>query len=174
MNVPEDTRPAEMIAECKRQLENSLYTSTQLYICKRHLEYFKLFFAVVPIVCSAAIGIEIFAEGNIWWAKAIVTISAVVIAAFPSIYIALDLDKRIQSVRDSATEFKNLQDRFRIATNITSQKDIAEFEQEFQVLIADMHAAREKCITPPEYTFKWAQKKINAGDYDFDADTDNQ
>jgi len=72
--------------------------------------------------------------------------------------------------RQLAGEFKNLQDRFRQAALISSQKPFAEFDADFQSLMKRLETARSQSYTAPEWCFKRAQAKIKAGDYAFEVD----
>jgi len=69
-----------------------------------------------------------------------------------------------------ASEFKNLQDRFRQAALVSSKKAFADFESEFRELFERLEKARSYSLTPPEWAFWLAQRKVKSGDYDFDVD----
>ena len=88
----------------------------------------------------------------------------------PSIYEALKLDVHIDEIAKLASEFKNLQDRFRQAANVTSHLPFEDFRAEFNQLMDRMDSVRSGSITAPERYFKAAQKKIKSGDYDFGVD----
>ena len=74
-----------------------------------------------------------------------------------------------EAVRLSA-EFKNLQDRFRQAALVSSMKKCGDFEADFTTLMQRLEDARRPSLTPPEWFFKRAQKKVKSGDYEFDVD----
>lgn len=95
---------------------------------------------------------------------------AMLAAIIPAIYEALKLDVDISLVAEKAAKFKTLQDRFRIAANITSQINEAEFFKEFHSLMDELDSARSTSLTPPERFFKKAQTKISSGDYSFEVD----
>ena len=69
-----------------------------------------------------------------------------------------------------AGEFKNLQDRFRQAALVSAKKSFTEFEQDVKPFLERLEQARSLSVTAPEWCFRRAQKKIKAGDYDFDVD----
>ena len=80
------------------------------------------------------------------------------------------MDDNLATVSHLAGEFKNLEDRFRQAALVSSQKPFTEFEAEVKPLFERLEQARSKSITPPEWTFKRAQKKVKSGDCDFAVD----
>jgi hypothetical protein len=69
-----------------------------------------------------------------------------------------------------AGEFTNLRDRFRQAALISSKKPFTEFEADTKPLFARLEKARSRTLTPPDWCFKLARRKIEAGDYAHDYD----
>lgn len=88
----------------------------------------------------------------------------------PSIYAALKYDDDLDKLHAVAAEFTNLQDRFRQVAVISSKKPFREFEADFRCVMDRMEAVRVESVTPPEWAFKQAQKKVQSGDYTFDVD----
>ena len=82
----------------------------------------------------------------------------------------LKFDDHLEESKRLASEFKNLQDRFRQAALVSSRKPFADFEADFKPLMDRLEQARSMSLTPPEWCFKLAQRKIKKGDYDFDID----
>ncbi len=88
----------------------------------------------------------------------------------PAIFEALKLDTHIDEIARQAASLKNLQDSFRQAATVTALGPFEEFQSQFIRLMDRMDDARATSITPPERCFKAAQKKIDAGHYDFVVD----
>jgi hypothetical protein len=82
----------------------------------------------------------------------------------------MKLEKSIEQVRVAAAEFKNLQDRFRVAALVSSQKPFDQFEAEVKPLVRRLEDARKLGITPFEICFTFARRKVKAGHYRFDLD----
>ncbi|HRD74858.1 MAG TPA: hypothetical protein PK264_02800 [Hyphomicrobiaceae bacterium] len=100
----------------------------------------------------------------------------IVMAAFalagvllPGIGKAIKIDTLIRDYAEAAAKFKNLQAEFRRARLVWSHKPLADFEEEARKLFRAMNDARKPSLTPPEWCFKLAQRKIKTGDYDHDA-----
>ena len=159
-------KPA-LIAECAREEENALYTSTNFLIWLRFLKGFR-----AALWAGGAIG-SIVAASHILQGN---PDSKIVMAGFalagvllPGIGKALKLDACIRDYSEAATKFKNLQGEFRRARLVWSGKAINEFEDESRKLFKAMNDARKPSLTPPEFCFKRARSKIKAGHYDHDA-----
>lgn len=84
---------------------------------------------------------------------------------------ALKFDTQIDEIARQAASFKNLQDRFRQAATVTALTRFEDFQAEFRTLMDRMDEARATSITPPERCFEAARRKIEAGHYEFDADS---
>jgi len=165
-----DEKQKQLIQECKRQSESCLYTSTALFIWLRILRYIKVVFIVLPLVCGSLAGGKILLATGGDNHKAFVAIFAFVAGLLPSIYAALKYDDRLRDCAVLASEFKNLQDRFRQAALVIAEKPFPEFEAEFEKLMERLEVARKPSFTAPEWCFKCAQKKVKKGDYHFDTD----
>ncbi len=165
-----DERSKALIAECQRQEENCLYTSTTFYIWLRKVRRRSRFFIVAPIVFGALATWSVLDQPEVPWVKWLTATLALLAGLLPAIYEALKLDVHIDVVRAQAAEFKNLQDRFRQASQITALGPLDEFKAEFDSLMQRVEAARSESLTPPERCFQLAQKKIKKGDYSFTTD----
>ncbi len=128
-------------------------------------------FIVVPLVLGSLAGWELLKGSGIQPLKLIASLGAFIAGVLPSIYSALKLDDTLNECRHLAGEFKNLQDRFRQAALVSSKKPFAQFEEDVRPLIERLEKARSQSVTAPEWCYKRGQRKVQAGDYDFDIDT---
>jgi len=164
------TKAVELAQECKRRSESCLYTSTTLYIYLRCLRWLKIVSIVVPLVLGALASWKLLTTANLGEIKIFTAVCAFIAGLTPSIYSALKFDDHLEECKHLAGEFKNLQDLFRQAARVSSKKSFPEFEADTKPLIERMDTARSASLTPPEWLFRRAQKKIKSGDYDFDID----
>jgi hypothetical protein len=162
----------ELAVECKRQSENCLYTSTSLFIWLRCLRALEIIFIVIPLLMGFLAGWELLTSSNVRWVRILASICAFLAGLLPVIYAVLQFDERLDRCKELAGEFKNLQDRFRQAALVSSQKPFSEFELDFNAIMVRLEAARSHSYTAPEWCFKKAQKKVKSGDYTFDIDTE--
>ena len=160
------TKIEKLVAECKRQEESCKFTAATLFIWLRCVRWANRAFLVAPIVCGSLASWKILADESKLWAA----IFALAAGLLPAIYKALELTGSVKSIAMLAGEFKNLQDRFRQAGEIYATSGEEAFVKQFEALMRKLEDARKLSITPPEWCFKRAQKKINSGDYDFAAD----
>jgi hypothetical protein len=109
-------------------------------------------------------------ESNVAGTKVFSAVCAFIAGLLPAIYSALKLDDHLDAATHLASEFKNLQDRFRQVALVSSRKPFAEFEADVKSLFERLEQARAASFTAPEWCFRRAQKKIKKGDYDFDID----
>lgn len=86
----------------------------------------------------------------------------------PGVIKALGLDETITAYEKTAAAFKNVEGSLRRAAEVWSHKPYTEFEQEASKALADLEAAQEPSLTPPEWCFRAAQTKVKSGDYDPD------
>lgn len=157
-----------LIAECAREEENALYTSTNFFIWLRFLKGFR-----AALWAGGAIGSVVAAShilrGNAD-GKIIMAGFALAGVLLPGIGKALKLDACIRDYSEAAAKFKNLQGEFRRARLVWSSKPINALEDEARRLFKAMNEARKPSLTPPDFCFKLAQRKIKAGHYHHDAD----
>lgn len=159
---------AELVAECAREGENCLYTSTSFYIWLRCLRWMRGALWVGAAVASALAASHILRgdpSNRIWMAGA-----ALAGVLLPGVGRALRLDAAIRDHIAAAAAFKNLQGEFRRAEKIWSQKPFPEFEADTRKLFRAMTEARKPSLTPPEFCFRLARWKIKKGHYRHEAD----
>jgi hypothetical protein len=154
-----------LIDECKRQFENCRDTAVSFTIWLRFLRWVRMFCVVAPIVFGALATWQVLSGFPVW--AAVCTLLATVI---PPVYRATRFDADIEAYQSLAGEFTNLRDRFRQAALISSKKSFAEFEADTKPFFARLEKARSRALTPPEWCFKRARRKIEAGDYTHDYD----
>lgn len=165
-----DDRARRLAAECRRQEESCLYSSTTLYIWLRQARLIRRVFVVAPVVLGALATWSVLDQPGQSWVKWLTATFALLAGLIPAVFEALKLDTHIDEIARQAASFKNLQDRFRQAATITALGPFEDFQTEFRTLMERMDEARASSVTPPERCFRAARKKIAAGDYDFDAD----
>lgn len=156
-----------IIAECAKEEENALYTSTNFFIWLRILKGLR-----GALWVGGAVG-SIFAASHILRGveegKIIMAAFALAGVLLPGIGKALKIDAVICDYTEAAAKFKNLQGEFRRARLVWSHRPLADFEDEVRKLFKAMNDARKPSLTPPEWCFRLAQRKIKAGHYDHDA-----
>ena len=155
-----------LIAECEREEENCLYTSTSFYIWLRMLKATR-----AGLWTLGAIGSVVSANSILRGRQDYQVVMAALALAgvlMPGLIKAVQLDAAIKDYAAATASFKNLQGEFRRAAKVSSSKPFAEFEAEARKIIKAMNEARKPSLTPPEWCFRLAQKKIKRGDYDKD------
>jgi hypothetical protein len=130
---------AALIAECAREEENALYTSTNFFIWLRVLRGVRALRRVGAGVCTG-------------------------------IGRALQIDAMIREYASAAGVLKNLQGEFRRARLVWSNEPWPEFKAEVRRLLKSVNDARKPSLTPPEWCFRIARRKIRAGHYTHAAD----
>lgn len=163
-----DEQKRQLVDECQRQAENCSYTSVSFTIWLRCLKAARLFCEVAPLVFGALATWKIVAQTSPTWA-AVFTLLATVI---PPAYKASKMAQAIEDYTVAGGEFTNLRDRFRQAALIYSQEDFAALEAKAKPLLERLEKVRNRSMTPPEWVFKLAQKKLKTGDYVHDYDQD--
>jgi hypothetical protein len=164
------SKQRELALECKRQYESCLYTSTALFIWLRCLRTVRVAFIILPLVFGSLGTWKLLTTSNLESTKILAAVCSFLAGLLPTVYAALKFDASLECCKQLASEFKNLQDRFRQAALVSSQKPFADFEADFQPLMKQLEAARSHSYTAPEWCFKRAQSKIKAGDYEFEVD----
>ncbi|MCY1217103.1 hypothetical protein D3C87_1075440 [compost metagenome] len=167
-----EQRVKEIVAECRRQEESCLYTSTALFQWVKEVKVYRVLFITAPIVLGAFASARFFVKNPDF--DLLTAIFSLLAGLFPAIFKALDLDVSIKAISDSATRFKNLQDRFRQAALIGPTGKLDELEDDFKQLMEKMEDARQANLAIPDRHFKKSQTIIAKGDYRFtvDATTD--
>lgn len=156
-----------IIAECIRQEEACLYSSTSLYIWLRRVRFQQQFFVAAPIIIGGFAGLSVLEE---WLPTWLIAILALLGSLFPALADALKIETNVSEISTEASEYKALQDRFRQCAQITVKEDANLAQSEMKELMDRLDAVRRRSTTPPERIFKKAQAKISAGDYNFSID----
>ncbi|MGO9120695.1 MAG: hypothetical protein ACLQPD_24165 [Desulfomonilaceae bacterium] len=167
------SKSVELALECQRLSESCLYTSTSFFIWLRVLRTMRVIFVVVPLVLGSLAGWKLLVGTELAWVKVATAICAFLAGLFPLVHAAVKLDRHITQSGKLAGEFKNLQDRFRQAALVSSKKSFSEFSQDVKPLIERLEKARSYSVTPPEWCFRRAKRKIKFGDYTFDIDVES-
>jgi hypothetical protein len=166
----QDTARQEMVNECKRQWESCLYTSTALYEWSKSATFWNNVFVIVPIILSGIAAWSIIQKLDIIWVTWVTATFSLLSGVLSSIKESLNFHTKSSDLLKWASEYKNLQDRFRQAAKITSQLDFDVFAQEFKALMSQMDTLRLNNLPIPENHFSEARKKIKHGHYNFDSD----
>jgi hypothetical protein len=166
--VSDEAQIAALVDECQRQSESCTYTAAAFLIWLRWLKTVRLVCAVAPVVFGAVATWKAAAQGS----PGLAAVCALLTTVIPLAYRASKTDRAIEDYTVAAGEFTNLRDRFRQAAEISSKKSLAEFEADAKPLLARLEKARTRALTPPEWCFKRAQRKIKKGDYRHDHDAE--
>ena len=157
------TEAGALTTECKNESESALYTSTSFYIWLRFLREIRAIVWVLAAACSTAAASSV--VSGIDGYKALIAGITLAGVILPGILKAVALDEAIEAYQTQASKFKIAEARLRRCADVWSQKPIAEFEAEARAAFAELDEARKFSLTPPEWTFRNAQKKIKAGHY---------
>lgn len=163
-------KSVQLAQECKRLSESCLYTSTSFFIWLKYLRLMRLIFVVVPLILGSIASWKLLTTSSVESVKLVTAVCSFFAGLLPSIYSALKLDQNLEMVARLAAQFKNLQDGFRMLALVSARKAFSEFETEFKQMFGRLEEARLPSLTPPEWVFKMAQKKVKSGDYSFDVD----
>lgn len=157
---------AALIAECEREEESCLYTSTSFYIWLRTLKMIRAGLWMLGAIGSIASANGILRSQQGY--PIILASLAIAGALMPGIIKGVQLDTTIRDYAGAAAVFKNLQGEFRRLARVWSNKPFPEFEAEARRAMKAMNDAQKPSLTPPEWCFRWAQAKIKRGDYERD------
>jgi len=157
---------ASLIKECGEQAGNSVYTSTTFYIYLRRLRFCQGALWVLAVLASTVAASSV--VGDLGIPPVVVAGMTLAGVLLPGVIKALKLDDQIQAYSEQAGQFKNAEGALRRAADVWSNKDIEAFEQEARSALQLLDETRLKSLTPPEWVFKKAQKKVKKGDYDPD------
>jgi hypothetical protein len=160
-------RNEALATECRNFEQSCLYTSTSLFIWLRCLRILRIAFIVAPLVLGSFASWKLLTSSDSEAMRLFVAVCAFLAGLLPSVYSALKLDGALKRCERLAGEFKNLQDRFRVAATVLSLEPFDKFEVRVQPILDRLEAARSESYTAPEWCFKEAQKKITKGHYDY-------
>lgn len=163
----DERKRSEIAIEALRQSESCLYTSTAIYIWLRRVRWQHKAVILIPIALTALAGFSYLKEWAPAWTVALMAFLSTLI---PSIAEALEIQTHVDELKKASAEYKALQDRFRKLAKVTVLGEVSHAEAELGALMDRMDVVRANSITPPEYYYKEAQKKIEHGDYDFSID----
>jgi hypothetical protein len=150
--------------ECRKQCENCAYTAVSFTIWLRCLRLVWLASVVAPVVFGALAVWKLLAET----APGLGAVFALLATVIPPSYRAAKGDEAIKNCKRMAGEFTNLRDEFERAATVWSLKPFPEFEKEATKLFDRMDKARGVGLTPPEFCFLLARRKLNKGHYSHD------
>lgn len=159
-----------LIQECRRQEETCLYTSTSLLIWLRRLRQWQIVSVAAPLILGGIAGWNMLGKVSSQEVQWFAGVCALLAGIVPAVFAAVKFDDRLALCKVLSAEFKNLQDRFRQLAITGGGKTFDQVETEFRPLMDRMDRARSHSFTAPEWTFKEAKEKIEAGHYKFDAD----
>jgi hypothetical protein len=159
---------AELVAECAREEESALYTSTIFYIWLRVLRWVRGILWFVAVVASGLAASHILRGDS--GMKVFMALAALAGSLVPGIIRALKIDTDIRTYAEAAGKLKALQGEFRRARLVWSKKDFDTFEDEARKLFKQMNEVRKLSLTPPDLCYKLARRKIKAGHYTHDSD----
>src|ERR1700722_1461337 len=104
------SKQKQLALECKRQVDNCLYTSTSLFIWLRWLRAFDIVLVIVPLILGSLAGWEMLTTSDFPSVKVLASICAFLAGLIPVVYAALKFDDRLETCKKLAGNFKNLQD----------------------------------------------------------------
>lgn len=156
--------------ECAEQSRNTLYTSTSFYIWLRWLKGARvLLWVMAGAAGAAAASASLTKLFSSYEHKDLITAGLSLLAVIlPGVIKGIGLDEVIQTYAARANELKTVEGALRRAANVWSHRPYDEFEKAAREALDKLDAARSGSLTPPEWCFKRAHKKIKAGHYDPD------
>lgn len=154
-------------AECERQSESCLYTSTSIYIWLRRVRFTRFVFILTPLILSAVAGLGL-TKFN--FDNYVIVLLVFVASLFPALHAALKIETSIDQIAREASRYKAFQDKFRQISKISISQGTAVALKDFENCMNEFESVRATSITVPERYFKLAQKKITDGDYKFSID----
>lgn len=161
---------AALVKECIEQARNTIYTSTTFFIWLRCLKVVRGVLWFLAVAAGAAAASTALNESGEY--KLLVAALALLAVIIPGAIKALKLDETIIDYETAAAKFKNAEGTLRRAANVWSNKSFEQFEIEARQALEKLDSARNPSLTPPEWCFRQAQKKVQSGDYDPDESPD--
>jgi hypothetical protein len=157
-----------LIAECRDEEGNCLYTSTTFFIWLRWIKFFRGVLWAIGAIGSVIAASHIL-KGDADQYRIVIAGAALAGVVCPALIRTLRLDASILEYSSAAAKFKNLQAEFRRLSQIWSLKDYGEFERDAKKSFAALSEVRQGSLTPPEVCFLLARWKIKKGHYTPDA-----
>ena len=157
---------AALVKECLEQARNTLYTSTSFFIWLRTLKFLRAVLWVLAAASGAAAASTVLSSREDM--ELVIAGLALLAVILPGATKALNLDDAIKAYAEHAGAFKNAEGELRRAANVWSNKTFDDFEKDAKFALSQLDEARRSSLTPPEWCFKSAQRKVKSGDYDPD------
>jgi hypothetical protein len=149
--------------QCKEQWERCLYTSNTLMVWLRTLRLLRIAFIVVPIIFGSLASWDLLSANPQY--GVVTAIFALVAGLVPAVYAALKLDEHLPTAARLAGEYKNLEIVFADLAKIGPKRPTEDFESQYKAARDRLEAANSEAYTAPEWCFRKARKKIQAGHY---------
>jgi hypothetical protein len=153
-------------SQCSQQHERCLYTSVSLFIWLRCLRKARVALIIVPIILGSLAGWDLL-QGHDGAFKIVTAVFAFLAGLVPAVYSALKLDDHLPTAARLAGEYKNLEILFADLAQVGPTKAL-EFEAEYKQARSRLEKANAEAYTAPEWCFRAAKKKIEAGHYSFE------
>lgn len=154
-----------LIKECSEQARSTLYTSTSFFIWLRTLKRIRGILWTVAAICSIATTSFILL-GLLAECKTALAGISLIGAMLAGIIKAVKLDETITAYEQSAARLKNVEGALRRSAEVWSHKNSLDFEAEARSALKELDDARLPSLTPPEWCFRCARRKIRSGHYD--------
>jgi len=153
-------------AQCAEQSERCQYTSTSLFIWLRWLRKIRVAFVVIPIVFGGVAGWDLL-KGQGGLLSVFTASMALLAGVIPAVYSALKLDEHLPTASRLAGEYKNLEILFRDLQKTGPCLPVEDFDTEYRNARGRLEKVNAEAYTAPEFCFRAAKKKIDAGHYSF-------
>lgn len=157
---------AALKRECLEQAGNTVYTFTTFYTWLRTLKWIRAALWLAGAASSVAAASTVLSGRP--ELDLVVAGLALLGAVLPAVIKAVKLDETIGAYERAAARFRSAEAHLRRAGNVWSLKPLADFEKEARAALVELDEARQLSLTPPEWCFNRAKKKVQAGDYDPD------
>ncbi len=157
---------AALKLECAQQARNALYTSTTFFIWLRLLKWFRGGLWISAAIASTAAASTVLTKQP--GLEILIAMLALLGVILPGIVKAMKLDETIEAYEAAAAAFKKAEGDLRRAAEGWGHKPYEEFEPEARAALVALEDARKPSLTPPEWCFRRAQRKVQSGDYDPD------
>lgn len=152
--------------ECAERSRNTVYTSASFYIWAKQLKFARLLLWTGAVVAGGLSARASILDDN--GHGYLVAAGALLAVILPGLVKALGLDEAIAKCDEAAAKFKIAEGRLRLASKVSAHLPFREFRKDADAAIADLEAAQKMSVTPPNWCFRIAQRRVKRGDYDPD------
>lgn len=152
--------------ECMRQSENCAYSAAGFTIWLRMLRRLRAIANIAPVFFGALATWKIIDQHS----PILAAVFSFLAATIPLAYRAARIDHAIGDFTAAAGEYTTLRDRFRMVAETRASQPFTEFEVGTEALFARLDKVRALALTPPEWCFLSARRKMKAGHYKHDYD----